>query len=233
MRRFVFLLMITVCNGADDNERFLEAQSYEKSDPDRAALIYKELLPKGYVDVYFKLGCLYYQTGDREQAKSHYKVAADQGDVLAQSNLAIILENEANLASARYYYRLAANQGDMNSQINYAWLCEHAGLFEDASHYYGLASQKGSAFAALKIADLHYKRGAHHDAFAHLSSTALRNNDSSQYYLGLLHLKGHGTEKNEEKAVKCFQDAANLGNEQARDVLRRNKLLEEMEMELF
>lgn len=51
--------------------------------------------------------------------------------------------------------------------------------------------------------------------------SANQNFAVAQYYLGLLYVNGQGVKKNMDEAIKWFKRAAQNGDEDAKDLLRR------------
>jgi len=74
------------------------------------------------------------------------------------------------------------------------------------------AAEAGDASAQVEVGAYYYRRGEHAAALRWFTKAAEQQNSQAEYSLGVLHLEGSGTAKDEAEAVRWFEKAANKWN---------------------
>ncbi|MEP5135776.1 MAG: tetratricopeptide repeat protein [Parasphingorhabdus sp.] len=86
-----------------------------------------------------------------------------------------------------------------------------------------LALNDGDIQSGTWLGIINYERNKSKAALNYLSSAAETGDAQAIYYLGLMHLKGMGTEKSRSKAVSLFEKSAELGFSKAHDKMQELK----------
>lgn len=74
------------------------------------------------------------------------------------------------------------------------------------------AAEAGDAAAQVEVGADHYRRGEHEEARNWFAKAAEQQNSQGEYSLGVLHLEGSGTSKDEAEAIRWFEKAASRWN---------------------
>ncbi|XP_013367773.1 PREDICTED: death ligand signal enhancer isoform X2 [Chinchilla lanigera] len=178
------------------------------------------------------LGTENMRNGDYTAAFSYFQKAADRGYSKAQYNMGLCHEHgrgtHRDLRKAIFYYQLAANQGHSLAQYRCArCLLQAPASSGDPKQQRALSMLKQAADSGLREAQAFlgvlFTKEPHLDeqrAVKYLWLAASNGDSQSRYHLGICYERGLGVQRNLEEAMRCYQQAAALGNEPARERLR-------------
>ncbi|XP_038627180.1 death ligand signal enhancer isoform X2 [Tachyglossus aculeatus] len=198
---------------------------------EEAAMSLQKLFQLSIALVLNVLGTESMRQGRCGSAFSCFRQAAARGYAKAQYNAGLCLElgrgTGRDLSQALLYYQRAANRGHLLAQYRYArcLLQEPAaaaetGLQEAASTLERLAEAgltEAQAFLGVWLIlgpDRNERRAVHFFRLA-----AANGDPQSQYHLGVCHERGLGVQQDVGAAVRCYQQAAAQGSQQARERL--------------
>ena len=161
------------------------------------------------------------------------KIAAEQGDPEAQVALALMYKKgegvNKDYEEKVKWYRLAANQGYASAQRNLAISFDNGeGVpqdYEEAAKWYRLAADQGDTSAQYNLANLYYWRREgtpedYKEAFKWSILAAEKGHPRAQYFLGMLYLRGHGTEFDFEKGMMFNKLALDQGVDDAEFIIK-------------
>ncbi len=199
-----------------------------KSDPARAADLYRGAAESGFVLAQKALGGLHILGKGVEKSESEalywHRRAALQGHRPAQSNLGAMRYNgegaEKSIQAALKWYRQAARQGCPMAQNNLAsMLYKGEGSernFEKAAFWSRLSAERGHRGAQARLGYMFYRgEGVPQSsagAFLWLQKAAEQGHAEAQQSLGFMYYRGEGVEKNFEKALYWHSLAADQGS---------------------
>ncbi|KFO19373.1 Death ligand signal enhancer [Fukomys damarensis] len=178
------------------------------------------------------LGTETMRNGDCVAAFSYFQKGADRGYSKAQYNLGLCHEHgrgtHRNLSKAIFYYQLAASQGHSLAQYRYARCLLQAPVsLGDPEQQRAVSTLKQAADSGLREAQAFlgvlFTKEPHLDeqrAVKYLWLAASNGDSQSRYHLGICYEKGLGVQRNLGEAMRCYQQAAALGNEPAQERLR-------------
>ena len=195
----------------------------------------------GNADAQFNLGIAWINgsagTVNYDQARYWWEKAAAQGQRIAQYNLGVLYDEGRGVSQdyrlAAQWYRKAAQQGFISAQYNLGNLYRDGkGVPQNAyiaRDWQEKAAAQGDRDAMYALGSL-YQQGAlgisgngqHALAFYWLEQAAMRGNPRAQYELGGRYLRGEGVPRSEETALKWWQAAADLGDQEAITALARH-----------
>ena len=164
----------------------------------------KKQAEAGDAEAQFELGLHYCADEDNyDTTLLWYRKAAEQGHARAQLFLAMLIEDEGgrkpDIASALPWYRKAAAQGDPDALKR---------LGEMYAEGQCLAYDPVKAEECFRKAVEEYRLAAEED-----------EDSSAMYGLGLMLINGKGVDRDVAGAVKWFQKAAELDNDEAQFIL--------------
>ncbi|XP_004452658.1 death ligand signal enhancer [Dasypus novemcinctus] len=178
------------------------------------------------------LGTENMRNGNYTAAFSYFQKAADRGYSKAQYNVGLCHEHgrgtPRDLSKAVMYYQLAASQGHSLAQYHYArCLLRDPALLRDPERQRAVSMLKQAADSGLREAQAFlgvlFTKEPYLDerrAVKYLWLAANNGDSQSRYHLGICYEKGLGMQRNLGEAVRCYQQAAALGNELARKRLQ-------------
>jgi TPR repeat protein len=139
------------------------------------------------------------------------------------------LYNEKRYEDALTKYALLAEQGDELAARWAGWiinegLCTRNDPYE-AIRYYLLAAEAGSKEGMFGLAGMYARIGEHQKAFEWYERSAAAEYLPASYRLGRCYHFGKGVERNEEKAISYFQEAASQGHIFAKSWLMRQEFV--------
>ncbi len=210
-----------------------------KKDFEKSIEKYKLAADQGLAPAQYNLGLAYYfgqgLKKNLQQTKKWWEKSAEQGHAEAQYNLGALIWSENDTSKA-----------DSNKEIALSWLRKAAAqkqldainFLENYSNYdqdnvkqqfaYRSAGRFSdnpliSAESAITfdLAVRAYESGEHRLAFKYWIKLAVAGHAESQYRLAHLYESGTGVEKNEDKAIKLYQQAAENGFNKAQFRLGR------------
>ncbi|XP_032952515.1 death ligand signal enhancer isoform X2 [Rhinolophus ferrumequinum] len=178
------------------------------------------------------LGTENMKNGDYTAAFSYFQKAAERGYSKAQYNVGLCHEHgrgtPRDLSKAAFCYQLAATQGHSLAQYRYArCLLQDPASLWDSERQRAVSMLKQAADSGLREAQAFlgvlFTKEPYLDeqrAVKYLWLAANNGDSQSRYHLGICYEKGLGVQRNLGEAVRCYQQAAALGNEPARERLR-------------
>lgn len=179
---------------------------------------------QGNAEAEYKIGCYYHEgigiKKDLKEAAVWFRQSAEQGNAHAQNSYGCLLEGGVaplDTTSPFSWYQKAASQGLVVAEINVArslmmgQLCEkdekqsiqilqkYVEVNPIAQYFFGVYLLRGQGIAADGKA-----------AITYFLKAAEKNNALALNALGFCYEFGLSVDKNEEKAVECYQKAINL-----------------------
>ncbi|KAL8710149.1 MAG: hypothetical protein Q9220_005232 [cf. Caloplaca sp. 1 TL-2023] len=204
-----------------------------RKDPVTAADYFKEAANQDFASAQTYLGRLFLDQGDISTAIKYFDLAARHGHIEAFYHLAEISNNgigrERSCGVATAYYKLVAEKTEaIHSSFDEANRAYDEGDTETALVDYMMAAEQGYEFAQANVAYMldQYQSILSLDSFlpwrlrrsSFLKNTVLamiywtrsakQSNIDSMVKMGDYYLGGHGVEADSEKAVTCYQTAA-------------------------
>lgn len=139
------------------------------------------------------------------------------------------LYDEKRYEDALAQYALLAEQGDELAARWAGWII-HQGLCarsdpQEAIRYYLLSAESGSKDGMFRLADMYARVSEHQGAFEWYERSAAEGYLPAVYRLGRCYHLGKGVDRNEEKAITYFQEAANKGHIFAKSWLMRRRFV--------
>uniref|UniRef100_A0A2K6FFM8 DAP3-binding cell death enhancer 1 n=1 Tax=Propithecus coquereli TaxID=379532 RepID=A0A2K6FFM8_PROCO len=178
------------------------------------------------------LGTENMRNGDYTAGFSYFQKAADRGYSKAQYNTGLCHEHgrgtPRDISKAVLYYQLAASQGHGLAQYR----CARCLLRDPASSWgpeqqravsmLRQAADSGLTEAQAFLGVLFTKEPCLDEqrAVKYLWLAASNGDSQSRYHLGICYEKGLGVQRNLREALRCYQQAAALGNEPAQERVR-------------
>ena len=167
----------------------------------------------------------------QNKALESWRQLANAGDVNAMLQLARLAENEdCDKEEAAKWYRKAAENGNATAQFKLA-LCysRGEGVEEDgevAAQWMLKAAEQGAAAEAQWYMGRFYQDGKGvelnpTEAVKWFARSAKKNWPRAKHSLALCYWRGDGIQKDEAKAERLLEEAAESGNADASDDLRR------------
>ena len=163
----------------------------------------------------YDLGCGVIE--DKTEALKWYRRAAEIGDVNLENHFAYCLEDghgvKQNIDEAIYWFRKSAELGNKKAMFELAALLfEYKGKENEAVEWlikYNDGSELGAqaCLAGIYSSCLKDKKKAFE-----LYKEVAEQGEDCYYILGEMYLKGEGTEKNVQEAIKWFEKAAQIEN---------------------
>lgn len=157
-----------------------------------------------------------YFTSNAQLVEFSLLKAAESGDVDAQKYVATKYYNGRgsnkigqNYEKAYQWFVRAAEQGDSESQYFLATDEQLRHLVNSSvrstEYWLGAAANNGHRLAIDQYGELLYNKGKYKEAMPFLLQAANQGSPNSHYILAIMHIKGQGTNVNEEIATKEFQ----------------------------
>jgi TPR repeat protein len=205
-------------------------QVYDHHDPEQQIFWLTKAAEQGCCESQFRLAELYRQgvedhsivRNDEEKSAYYFGLAAEQGHTQAKFNLAhayyLGTGVGQDLHRASQWFHLAAIKGHANAQTFLGWCYEFGqGVSADplkAFEWYQLAAKQRNNVARNALG-IQYLVGSvvpkDEQKAAQLFQLAARSRPAAMANIGICHLWGIGTEKDERKAVYRLNSAANSG----------------------
>ncbi|WP_314911895.1 tetratricopeptide repeat protein [Cardiobacterium hominis] len=233
------LLLLLLANVA-----LAQAQTTEAMKPrltSRAVQALRARAVAGDATSQYNLGSAWYKgeagSVDYVAARYWWGKAAAQGDATAQYNLGTLYDEGHGVAqdhaAAAKWYEAAAKQGFAFAQYNLANLYRDGkGVPQNpyiARDWQEKAAAQGDSDAMYVLSSLYQQGelgisgdGQRALAAEWLEKAAMRGNPRAQYELGGRYLRGEGVPRSEETALKWWQAAADLGDQEAITALARH-----------
>ncbi|XP_045407039.1 death ligand signal enhancer isoform X1 [Lemur catta] len=178
------------------------------------------------------LGTENMRNGDDMTGFSYFKKAADRGYSKAQYNTGLCHEHgrgtPRDISKAVLYYQLAASQGHSLAQYR----CARCLLRDPASswgpeQHRAVSMLRQAADSGLREAQAFlgvlFTKEPYLDeqrAVKYLWLAASNGDSQSRYHLGICYEKGLGVQRNLREALRCYRQAAALGNGPAQERVR-------------
>lgn len=139
------------------------------------------------------------------------------------------LYDEKRYEDALAQYALLAEQGDEFAARWAGWII-YKGLCarndpQEAIRYYLLAAESGSTVAWFDLASMYARAGEYQNAIEWYEKSAAEGYLPALYRLGWCYKSGKGVDRNEEKALVYFEEAAQKGHIFAKSQLMRRRIL--------
>lgn len=240
IKRIFIVLTFLICgiaaSVAQEGQAELDKafQYIDLNQPEEAFKMMKAAAEKGHVKAMFNYGVMYFQgygtLQNYGEALHWYQKASLEGDVSAMVNAAQMYERgigvDEDFDLAVSIYEIAAENnhpGAMN------WLAEaywNIGEYATAEQWYQKAINIGDvpAIASLGLLYTTGGNGVQQDykrAFQLFQIAAGKGDPNGMFYLGTLYISGNGVAADIREGKKWVQKAADLGVEEAKDVLSK------------
>ncbi|MDR3182196.1 MAG: sel1 repeat family protein [Planctomycetaceae bacterium] len=163
-----------------------------------------------------------------EEAAVWFRKVAEQGDARGRYELGAYLEQAGGMKNhqeAFALYQKAAEQKYAPAMLNLG-NCYQRGIGvapdnNERHKWYAKAAEQGDAEAQYRIAVNHYdNKGNLGEAFKLFAKAAEQGHVQAQVNLGFCYLLAKGTKQDKAAAAKCFQKAAEQGDESAKELLK-------------
>ena len=207
----------------------------------KALHLYTIAADKGYSPAMASLASMMREGVGRKKdmlgALSWYRKAAECGNVDASCALGQMYEAGEgvvrNLETAIEYYQQAANGGHVDAQTGLGYIYEHGSEDElnyvpvdidAAAAWYREAAEKGYAKAMNNLAYLYFMghvngKKEYSEAVQWFRQAAEQGNAGALNNLGIAYESGKGVERDEDTALRMYQEAAVLGHVSAQSSL--------------
>ena len=210
----------------------------------KAAKLYAKAADNGDAKGRAFLGEMYYNgkgiVTDKKQGIALYKQAAAMGSDYAKTRLEALgirndlLGDEAYVAYLKKDFKGAigiwkkrALGGDATAMVNLGNIykdVKSVQSYEKAKNWYELAVTVGNAEAMTGLGDMYnYALGVprnYKEAYRLYSSAVYEDDPKGVYMFATMYDDGHGVEQDKEKAIKLYQVAADMGNADAKSMLK-------------
>ncbi len=215
-----------------------------KKDYRKAAKLYADAADNGDAKGRAFLGEMYYYgkgvNTDKKQGIELYKQAAAMGSDYAKEKLEALgitndkLGDEAYIAYLKKDYKGAitvwkkrALAGDVAAMVNLGHVYKGAKNVQDykqAKAWYELAVSRENSEAMVALGDMYnYGLGMprnYTEAYRLYTSAVYEDDPEGVYMFATMYDDGHGVEQDKEKALQLYQVAADMGNSDAKSVLK-------------
>ena len=215
-----------------------------KKDFRKAAKLYADAADNGDAKGRAFLGEMYYSGKgvytDKKKGIELYKQAAAMGSNYAKERLEELGINNDLLGDAAYVaylkkdfkeaiaiWRKRALSGDHTAMVNLGNIYKNVKSvqnYEQAKNWYELAVTVNNSEAMVALGDMYnYALGVPRDyekAYQLYSSAIMEDNPNGVYMFATMYDDGHGVEQDKSKAIQLYQVAADMGNEDAKAMLK-------------
>ncbi|MBU5227118.1 sel1 repeat family protein [Clostridium senegalense] len=227
------MLMKKININKKDGNEFLNKGilNYKSNDYKEAKRFLEIALNLGFLDASYYLGLIHlddrFEYFNYEKAKEYFYISAIKGNSSAQNNLgALFLNVYKDYEKAIKWFRLSAQSGEVKAQSNLGQIY-YKGLgvevdYIEAEKWLKKASINGYKFADEFLYNLYDEDGNIIDIKnkkLSIKNGIEKGECKSFYEMGQLYANGLGVSKDYEKAVEYFHKAAELGYEDAYDML--------------
>jgi|GEM_PF-238308 len=208
-----------------------------EEDKEEAVIWWRKAAEQGDARSQYALGVCYYNgegvEEDKEEAVKWYRKAAEQGEAQAQLKLGDCYDQgegvEEDKEEAVIWWRKAAEQGEAGAQLNLGMnYYDGEGVEEDKEEaviWFRKAAEQGDARAQYALGLSYYNgEGVEEDkeeAVIWWRKAAVQDEPYALLNLGVCYVNGEGVEEDKKEAVKCWRKAAEIGCEEAWDILER------------
>ena len=198
-----------------------------------AISLFEKALAKGNNEALVYLGDMYYNgngySKDTEKALALYQKGAEQGDARAEYIMGKFSESgeasviEQNNDAAYSWFLKAAEKGHKGARLSLGYLCYKRDQLPnnqtEAKKWFMLAAKEGNAEAQLFLGQIYLLENNYQEALYWHELAAHQKNPVALYNLGYLHFNGLGTEKNRDKGIEFYTQAAYKGDVKAMSIL--------------
>lgn len=204
----------------DEEELLHEAERlFLSNELEMAFHLFEQLAEAGNGRAMYFLGEYYargfYVEQDMDAAYQWRERGAEAGDVLARLNTAYRFpegseEREEIIEKSLTLLRLLAIMDDVFAAFELADVCRIKGEEEEAQRLLEIAAEQGYWRAMNQLGNMLHRQGRYEKANEWYKKAGEAGFDWGWYNLGDSYRKGEGVAKNAEKAIECFERAADM-----------------------
>jgi TPR repeat protein len=150
---------------------------YEKSEYDKAIILFNSAVQHKNVKSMYALACHYYNiVFNLEEAVKYYLIAINHNHVESMFELAFHYYSVGNSVQMIKYYELASKHGCIKSMHNLGSHYIFEKEYNKAKIYYGLAAEKGDVMSMNKLGYLYQHYDKNYDEMIKYHTMAIQNN---------------------------------------------------------